>query len=105
MVWQDLCDEIAFDVSEDMSESLVHKLSMPNDSNSSDSNSSDSNSDWYCSASTKRGKFEWFCELCLSFQPKRRSYDSSYESEPVEKNVCLNCGIGTFLVEVNISVN
>ena len=99
MVWQDLCDEIAFDVSGDMSEPLVPKLSSPNDTNSSDSNS-----DWYCSASTNRGKFKWFCELCLSFQPKRRS--NPYAAfQPEQTKLCLNCQIGSFLVKINLSAN
>ena len=101
MVWQDLCDEIAFDVSGDMSEPLVPKLSSPNDTNSSDSNS-----DWYCSASTNRGKFKWFCELCLSFQPKRRSNPyAAFQPGPEQTKLCLNCQIGSFLVKINLSTN
>lgn len=96
---QDLCDEIAFDVNEAMSEPLVLKLPSP------DSSDSDSNSDflsWLRSARTKTRKFKWFCELCLSFQPKCSS--SPYHL-PEQTKPCLNCRIGSFLVLIDLSAN
>jgi hypothetical protein len=98
---QDLCHEIAFDVNADMSEPLVLKLP------SSDSTDSDSNSDrWYRSARTKTRKFKWFCELCLSFQPKRRpSPYAFFQPGPEQTKSCLNCQIGSFLVKIDLSAN
>ncbi len=100
-VRQDLCHEIAFDVNADMSEPLVLKLPSP-DSTDSDSNSGR----WYRSARTKTRKFKWFCELCLSFQPKRRpSPYAFFQPGPEQTKRCLNCQIGSFLVKIDLSAN
>jgi hypothetical protein len=101
MARQDLCDEIGFDVRNAMSEPLVHNLPSPNYTDS------DSNSDcWYRSARKKTKKFKWFCELCLSFQPKRRpSPYAAFQTGPEQTKPCLNCRIGSFLVKIDLSAN
>ena len=103
MVRQDLCHEIAFDVSADMSEPLVLKLPSPD---SSDSDSSSDFLSWLHRARTKPRKFKWFCELCLSFLPKCRSTPYyAFQPGPEQTKSCLNCQIGSFVVLIDLSAN
>ena len=94
-VWQDLCDEIAFDFSgERICESLVPKRPSSDDNDSSDSSSA------YHWHSSKKEKCQWFCELCRSFQPERRRYQRKEELK-----LCFTCRIGSFLVKIKLSTN
>jgi hypothetical protein len=97
-VWQDLCDEIAFDFCGQLiCESLVPQRPSSNDTGSSDSSSDSSAYHWH---SSERGKSQWFCELCRSFQPEPPRYQRTEHLK-----LCFDCRIGSFLVEIKLSTH